>query len=163
MKKIDEAGLKLCGIQAEVFRSSAANTKCSSPIFIRRFMNSQTAQRMDNGGFLSEACDTAAVLAEVEAEYGASDYGKEKYGPEELYWIGYLYRYWCCTHEKSSKQVYKIIKPKQLRDLYYPYHSLDPTQAIERIMEAGNATEEDYTKRGVDILREIIKRGKTDK
>ena len=57
MKKIDEIGLKLCKIQAEVFSASVSETACSSPIFMRRFMNSQVAQRMDLGGFLFEACD----------------------------------------------------------------------------------------------------------
>ena len=39
MKKIDEEGLKLCALQAEVFVDSLTVTPCGSPIFIRRFMN----------------------------------------------------------------------------------------------------------------------------
>ena len=39
MKKIDEEGLKLCALQAEVFAASLTVTQCSSLIFIRRFMN----------------------------------------------------------------------------------------------------------------------------
>ena len=45
---------------------------------------------------------------------------------------------------------------KELRDLYYPYHSLDPSQAIERILEAKGKLENDLTQRGVEILRSII-------
>ncbi len=161
MRIMDEVGLKLCAMQAEVFRRSATEAACSSPVFMRRFLNSAVAQRMDQSGFLAEACDASAILEEVEQSYGPTKYGSEKYGLEELYWIGYLYRYWCYTHEKSSKQVYKIIKPKALRQLYYPYHSLDPAQAIERILEAGNNTEEDYTQRGVEILRQIIQRNES--
>lgn len=55
----------------------------------------------------------------------------------------------------SSKQLYRIIKPEELERLYYPYHSLDPEQAIERIKEAKRLTEEDQIKRGVEILRQI--------
>lgn len=33
-------------------------------------------------------------------------------------------------------QVYKIVKPKELRSLFLPYHTLDPSQAVERILEA---------------------------
>ena len=47
MKKMDEAGRKLCKAQAELFASSAALTKCSSAVFLRRFMNSSAAERMD--------------------------------------------------------------------------------------------------------------------
>lgn len=160
MKKMDEEGLKLCGLQAEVFSGSLAKMPCSSPIFIRRFMNSQVASRMDRRGFLLEACDAASILAEVDAQYGPTSYGTERYGAEELYWLGYLYRYWAYTHEKSSKQVYKLIKAGALRQLYYPLHSLDPAQAIERILEGLGSQEADYTERGVRILREILAREK---
>lgn len=158
MKNIDEAGRKLCALQADIFAASLEATACSSPIFIRRFMHSQVAARMDRSGFLLEASDAASVLHEVEAQYGPTSYGKERYGREELYWLGYLYRYWAYTYEKSSKQVYKQMKAKELRKLYYPYHSLDPAQAIERIVESSGSEEGDYTERGVRILREILER-----
>lgn len=160
MKKIDEEGLKLCALQAEVFADSLTATQCSSLVFIRRFMNSEVAARMDRNGFLLEACDVTSIFNEVEAQYGPTSYGKERYGREELYWLGYLYRYWTYTYEKSSKQVYKQMKPKNLRKLYYPYHSLDPAQAIERILESSDSKEEDYTEKGVQILREILNREK---
>ena len=160
MRKIDEIGLKLCKMQAEVFSDSVKETNCSSPIFMRRFMNSQVAQRMDLGGFLFEACDVNQIFQEIETEFGESSYGKEKYSEAELYWIGYVYRYWSYTYQKTSKQIYKFIKPKELRGLYYPYHSLDPAQAIERILEARDLNEEDFTARGVKIMRDIMKNEK---
>lgn len=98
------------------------------------------------------------IFEEIDEAFGASSYGKEKYAESELYWIGYLYRHWSYTYQKISKQVYRLIKPKELRGLYYPYHSLDPAQAIERILEAKGACEEDFIERGVKILREIMKR-----
>lgn len=158
MKKIDEIGLKLCKIQADVFSESLSRENCSSLIFVRRFMNSQVAQRMDTGTFLFEACDINQVFDEINEEFGYTSYGKEKYSEPEMYWIGYIYRYWAYTSAKTSKQIYRIIKPKELRDLYYPYHSLDPAQAIERILEAKGISEADLTAKGVKILREIIKR-----
>ena len=43
----------------------------------------------------------------------------------------------------TSAQIYKIVKPKELRDLFLPYHTMDPAQAIERILEAkGMLTDE---------------------
>lgn len=162
MKKIDEEGLKLCELQADVFAKSIEMTKCSSPIFIRRFMNSQVAVRMDHRGFLLEASDDISILNEVEAQYGMTSYGKERYNREELYWMGYLYRYWAYTYEISSKHVYKQMKANELRKLYYPYHSLDPAQAIERILESKGIEEEDYIEKGVRILREILQREKNE-
>ena len=123
-------------------------------------MNSQVAQRMDLGNFLFEACDVDQTIEQINAEFGVSTYGKEKYAGSELYWIGYIYRYWCYTCQKTSKQVYRIIKPKELRELYFPYHSLDPAQAIERIMEANGMTESTMTAKGVEIMRNAIKKGK---
>ncbi|MBO5035373.1 MAG: antitoxin [Oscillospiraceae bacterium] len=160
MKKIDEEGLKLCALQADVFENSLEAMECSSPIFIRRFMNSRVASRMDRRGFMLGVCDTVHILDEVDSQYGPTAYGKERYGREELYWLGYLYRYWAYTYEKSSKQVYKQMKAKDLRKLYYPYHSLDPAQAIERILEGSGSKEEDYTEKGVKIFRKILEREK---
>ncbi len=157
MKKLDALGLKLCKIQADLFAASVTETDCSSLIFIRRFMNSNVARRMDANGFLFEACDIGDIFDSLTSEFGESSYGKEKISINELYWIGYIYRYWCYTHQKSSKQIYKFIKPKELASLYYPYHSLDPSNAIERILEAKGVHNEDLTSRGVKILREILK------
>lgn len=78
------------------------------------------------------------ILNMIEEDYGASKYGSVKYNLNELYWIGYLYRYFSYTYNMSSIQVYKIVKPKELRGLYLPYHTLDPSQAIERILGSKN-------------------------
>ena len=160
MKTMDEIGNKLCRAQAELFVSSISLTNCSSAIFLRRFMNSSAAKRMDDGSFLFEASTNESVIAEIEEEFGKTDYGKVKYTENELYWMGYLYRYWCYTYEKTSKQVYRIMKPTELRELFFPYHSLDNAAAIERILEAKNSREEDLTERGVEILRRISKEKK---
>ena len=162
MRAFDETGLKLSRMQAELFVLSESKLECSSPIFLRRFMLSKVAARMDQDGFLYESCTTDGILQEIDEEFGATNYGKEKYSTEELYWMGYLYRYWCYTYRKSSKQVYKLMKPKELRSLYYPYHSLDPAQAIERILESKNLGEEDLTQKGVEILRRIMSEKKPE-
>lgn len=161
MKAMDETGLKLCRAQAELFVSSITLTDCSSAVFLRRFMNSSAAKRMDSGSYLFESSTDASVIAEIEEEFGKSGYGKVKFSENEMYWMGYLYRYWCYTYEKTSRQVYRIIKPTELRELFYPYHTLDVAAAVERILEAKNGREEDLTKRGVEILRRISNERKT--
>lgn len=157
MKQIDEIGTKICRAQANIFVASLSETSCSSAVFLRRYMNSEFARRMDEGSYLFESGSDKTAVSEIEEQFGKTDYGKAKYTEEELYWMGYLYRYWCYTHEKSSKQVYKIIKPQELRTLFFPYHTLDTAAAIERILEAKNRREEDFIRRGVEMMRNLVK------
>lgn len=155
MKTIDNYGLKLCKYQAELFQKSLTKTNCSSHIFIRRFMLSDLAERMDTIGFLYSSTDTTDAIVEIEYQYGPSNYGSQKMNEEALYWTGYIYRYWAYCEGKSSREVYRIIKPKELEQLYFPYHSLDPAVAIERIKEAKGIKDVDDITRGVEILRKV--------
>ena len=93
----------------------------------------------------------------VDEEYGVSDYGSVKYTHNEMYWIGYIYRYFAVTYELTSPQVYKIVKPKELRGLFLPYHTMDPAQAIERILEAKEmlVDEDMELKRQYEIFKRI--------
>lgn len=136
MKKISQDGLLLCNLQAEAFEKSIEEMDTSSEIFIRRFMRSKIATRLDNESVLESNIQAKDILELINEEYGISDYGSVKYTKNEMYWIGYIYRYFAYTYEKTSVQVYKIVKPKELRGLFLPYHTLDPSQAIERILEA---------------------------
>ena len=157
MKKIDKDGLLLCDIQAKTFELSFTEQKTSSEIFIRRFMNSDVAKQLDNLALLESNIQAQDILIMLDEEYGVSNYGSVKYTSNELYWIGYLYRYFAYTYNKTSVQVYKIIKPKDLRGLYLPYHTMDIAQAIDRILEAkellnSNNSEE---KRQFEIFKNI--------
>ena len=164
MREMDHYGLQMCKFQGELFQESLKKTQCGSKVFLRRFMLSDLAERMDKDGFLFEATDVGDAFIEIENQYGPTDYGQIKFGGEALYWTGYLYRYWSYISGKSSKQLYRIVKPEELERLYYPYHSLDPEQAIERIMEAKGLTEEDEIARGVEIMRRVrAKRAKRAK
>lgn len=74
-----------------------------------------------------------------------------------MYWIGYLYRYFCYTYDFSSRKVYGLLKPKELRPLYPAYHTLGCDQAIERILESKGISfsEEAELQRQLKILREV--------
>ena len=136
MKKIDKDGLLLCELQAKAFELSATAQDASSEIFMRRFMNSEAAKQLDNLSVLQSNIQAADLLERIDEEYGKSEYGSVKYSANELYWIGYLYRYYAYTYDKTSQQVYKTVKPKELRGFFLPYHTMDPAQAIDRILEA---------------------------
>lgn len=136
VKKINKDGLLLCELQAAAFENSIDRMNSSSEIFIRRFMRSKIAKYLDNESVLESNIQANDILQLVDEEYGVTDYGSVKYTHNEMYWIGYIYRYFSFTYELSSAQVYKIVKPKELRGLFLPYHTMDPSQAIERILEA---------------------------
>ena len=132
-RQVDAGGRQLCTVQGKMFVSSL-DLSGSSAVFIRRFMNSDLAVHMDNGGYLVEAYTETEAIEAIVTEYGLSAYGHDRFAVEELNWIGYIYRYWVLATGMSSKRVFKIAGSREMRTFYYPYHSLDPEQAIVRIM-----------------------------
>lgn len=155
MERIDQDGLLICELQARTFELSASAVSASSEVFIRRFMNSNTVKLLDNRTVLNTILQPNDLIRMIEEQYGVSTYGSVKYSTEELYWIGYIYRYFAYTKQKSSLQVYKIIKPKELRGLYLSYHTLDPAFAIDRILEAKHLplSEAEEQQRQLEILK----------
>lgn len=157
MKKIDSDGLLLCEIQADVFEKSINYLNSSSEIFIRRFMHSEVAKSFDDVSILYTNLQALDVLDLLNEEYGETSYGSTKFSKDEMYWMGYIYRYFAYTYDYSTLRVYKIIKPKELRTLYQPYHTLDPSGAIERIMESKGLllSEEEELDRQYKIFKRI--------
>lgn len=157
MRKMNKDGLLLCELQGKIFELSIDSLDISSEIFVRRFVNSQTCKLIDSTSILETNIQPKDIIELIEEEYGYSNYGSIKYSKNEMYWIGYLYRYFAFTYELSSLQVYKIVKPKELRSLFFAYHSLSPSQAIERILESKGMMYDDTveTKRQLEILKKI--------
>lgn len=163
MRRIDRDGLLLCDLQAKAFEMSLTCEDTSSEIFIRRYMNSDIAKQLDSLLVLQTNIQAKDMLVLVDEQYGRSDYGSVKYTANEIFWIGYIYRYFAYTYEKTSTQVYKIIKPKELRALFLPYHTMDPAQAIDRILEAKGLAGDNYSEeeRQFKILKSVRNRYKT--
>lgn len=159
MKKISKDGLLLCKLQAEAFESSVDKMGTSSEIFIRRFMKSKIAKRFDDESILESNIQVNDILELINEEYGISNYGSVKYSLNEMYWIGYIYRYFAVTYDMATIQVYKILKPKELRGLFLPYHTMDPVQAIERILEAkGLFNNKEELERQYEIFKRVRKK-----
>lgn len=155
MKTIDKDGLSLCTLQGNVFASSLDNAECSSKIFMRRFLNSKVAREFDSSSILDGTLTIKDIFFELEEEFGKTSYGREKYDREVLFWIGYIYRYFAYTYNLTSKYVYKIVKPSELNELYYVYHTFDPKVAIERILEEKRISFDidDQNKRLLEMLK----------
>lgn len=160
MRTFDNDGRILCNLQAEIFMKSI-EYPTSSPIFIRRYMNSEYCEQLDGRAFLNGSVNTDNVFSSLDEQYGQTKYGETKYSSSELNWIGYLYRYWAYVYGYSSKAVFRLANGREMHELYYAYHSLDPAAAIERIMESKNQnvekSPEDYMERGVKFLRDMRK------
>ena len=124
---------------------------------MRRYMTSETVKLLDNESVLDMNLQPRDIIMLVQEEYPESKYGSVKYTKNEMYWIGYIYRYFSYTYEVSAKRVYKIIKPKELRGLFLPYHTMSPEQSIERILEAKGISfnSEDELKRQFEIFKKI--------
>ncbi len=161
MERIDRDGLLLCDLQAKAFELSVSATATSSEIFVRRFMNSRVARLLDNRSILETNLHARDILDRIEEQYGPSQYGRVKYTKDEMFWIGYIYRYFAYADGLTSLQAYKIIKPKELRGLFLPYHTLEPAQAVERILEAKRLplNEAERLKRQYEIFRKIRQSG----
>ena len=157
MRKMNKDGLLLCDLQAKAFNIAVDFAQVSSEVFIRRFMNSNVAKAMDNESVLQTNIHEKDILNMIEEQYGKSEYGSVKYTHNEMFWIGYIYRYFCYTYEMTSIQVYKIVKPKELRGLFPAYHTMDSAQAIERILEAKGLLidEETELKRQYEIFKKV--------
>ena len=154
MKQIDNIGIKLCEYQADFFAQSTSHLNCSSLIFVKQFMESAIARRMDQGAFVLEALDIPECFMELSREKRLSQ-GKEKYPSYVMSWIGYMYRYITYTREVSSEFLFSKVKTRQLYEVYEAYHSLDPEAAAVRILEMAGLSPEDPMGR-MDLARRIL-------
>ena len=128
---MDSIRLKLCDIQGRLFESSTAY---ASEGFIRDFMNSKVAERLDSPYNKLQWMGEEYLIDELKEEKMLGTEG-EKYSPEVLYWIGYLYRYWACSRDEHSKRIYRQAPAKTMRSNYLAFHTFDPDVAIDDLIE----------------------------
>ena len=123
--------LKLCDIQGRLFERSG---EYASEGFIRAFMNSEVAERLDLPYNKLQWMGEEYLLDELKDEKDLSVVG-EKYNSDVLYWIGYLYRYWACSRKESSRKMYRYAPAKTMKRNYLAFHTLDPEIAIDDLIE----------------------------
>ena len=128
---MDSIQLKLCDIQGRLFERS---TDFASEGFIRDFMNSEVAAHLDSPYNKLQWMGEEYLLDELKDETGLQSTG-EKYSPDVLYWIGYLYRYWACSRNEKSKRIYRWAPAKTMKRNYMTFHTFDPDIAIDDLIE----------------------------
>lgn len=84
---------------------SVARTSYSSPIFIRRFIYSSIAKSFGDKTYLYSFNTIEDVFQILDDEFGYSEYGDIKYSPDEMFWIGYIYRCICIKYNLSRKRL----------------------------------------------------------
>lgn len=145
------AKLELNKIKALLHKEEAKNDS------IILFHGSEVVTELDSIDFLDGTKTIDDIFLDIVEEYGESSYGKNKFDKESMYWIGYIHRHFSYTYELSSKRVYKIVKPRELYDMHLPYHTPDPKQTIERILEEKNISfdPDALFKRSYEIYKRI--------
>jgi hypothetical protein len=128
---VDRIQLKLCDIQGRLFERSTAY---ASEGFIRDFMYSELAEHLDSPYNKLQWMGEEYLLDELNDEKKLSQVG-EKYSPEVLYWIGYLYRYWASSRKEKSRKIYRIAPAKTMKRNFMAFHTFDPDIAIDDLIE----------------------------
>ena len=113
-KELSSFELQLCDIQGRLFELALKNN-IKYPDFAEKYMNSQTAAFMDY--VILEKCTG------------------ENYDREEVYWMGYVYRYWHFYADESSKQIYSQADAPLMRSCYLGFHTMDVAMAVEDLKE----------------------------
>ena len=127
--------LQLCDIQGRLFKLSARRG-ISSAEFIKVFMKSATAKALDSTYNRMQWVGEEYLLEEVIDEAG-DRFEKlgEVYTEELIYWIGYIYRYWHYVTGESSKEIYRQVPVKVLKQNYERLYMMTPEEVIEILKE----------------------------
>ena len=140
MRQMDLDGLLMCRIQGRIFEKSLT-INCSSLFFIKKYMYGIDAKNMDDLVFLNIAKSEEHIIDDMKV----LSYGTIKFSNEELYWLGYMYRYISYTYEIDSTRLFKLIPGSKLLEYYNAYSQADPTYVINRIFTENNIiVEDDY-------------------
>lgn len=136
MTPLSSLEIKLCREQGRIFEASVTEASCSSPVFIRRFAYSSLAESFDRRTYLYGSDTVEDALKAIEEEFGASTYGRVKYSPDQMFWIGYIYRCICIRYSLTSKRVFQLFNSRTIVQYYKTFHTFDPVDASERMMDS---------------------------
>ena len=129
---------KLCDIQGRLFELSLKEGY-DSETFIKCFMKSKIAFYLDSSYNRYQWMGEEYLLEEIidECKENLTKTGKVIF-KEEIYWIGYIYRFWHYYKNESSNNIYKIASFKTMKINYLMFHTLSPEVAIDDLIEIYN-------------------------
>ena len=141
MKSFDHDGLILAEYQGKIFEKST-DLKCSTAVFLRRFLHSDYLKKMDTNDVASLSLDVNEGIDSIQSQFGDSEYGKKKYSKSAMFWIGYMYRYLSYTRGVRTKFLMGLFPYKQLNDVYYSFHTQDPEWCVQSLLEMNGQSED---------------------
>lgn len=141
MRKFDHNGLLLAEYQGKLFEKSV-ELNCSTGIFVRRFIHSDLLKKLDANNPVLVSLEVNEGIKSITEQFGETDYGKDKYSAEVMFWMGYMYRYIAYTREVSSKFVMDLWDYKKMNSLYYSFHTQDTEWCVRSMLEMINFTED---------------------
>lgn len=154
MRKLDFNEYKTSQMLAALFEKSIDDSNFSSPMFIRCFMTSDFTKHFENKSILSISTTVENIIEDLNLKYKAST-KNPMYTKNEMYWIGYIYSALSLLYDLSLKSVYKLFPSKEIVKYYNIYHTFDIEEAAERMMGNIGYTKENYTQKGLSILKKL--------
>ena len=145
-REFDTNGLKLCEYQGKLFEEATNKYNCSSPVFIRRFLKSNLVKKIDMNETSFLDLNVNNGLEEIEKQFKRNDYGKVKYSSQEMFWIGYMYRYICYTRRISSTKAFELFDYKVLKNNYFSFHTQSPEWVLRNLLELSKHDETIFDK-----------------
>ena len=124
---------QLCDIQGRLFERSLM-LDLNSAEFIEKFMNSKTCEFLDMPYDRLQWAGEEYIMENLLEEANVQPAG-EKYGREELFWAGYVYRYWHFLTGESSREIYIQASAEIMKSCYPGFHTLDVAMAIDNLKE----------------------------
>ena len=157
MRKFDHNGLLLAEYQGKLFEKSY-ELNCSTGVFIRRFLHSNLLNKLDANSPSLLSLDANEGIDSIEEQFGNSNYGKIKYSPNALFWMGYMYRYISYTREIRTRFLMELLDYRQMNDVYYSFHTQDPEWCVRSLLEMSNLNEDIFDK-NIRLKEVIMSRG----
>jgi len=133
-KEISSFERQLCDIQGRLFELSHKHGLASED-FICKFMNSETGAYFDLPYDRLQWAGEEYILDALMLETTIDKDTEKLYPREAMYWIGYVYRYWCLQEGETSAEVYAQADAALMNDCYLGFHTLDVRMAIEDLKE----------------------------
>lgn len=130
----DPLKLQLCDIQGRLFELSLREGFASES-FITVFMRSGCAADYDMDYNRLQWMGEEYILSELIEECGGKLVRGEQYSKDEIYWIGYTYRYWHFLTGESSKKILSQAPAKIMKRGYAGFHTEDVSMAIEDLKQ----------------------------
>ena len=129
---------KLCDVQGRLFELSI-DRGYDSEQFIKSFMLSNLAKNLDSEFNSMQWMGEEYLLEELEYECNGSLIKNNRtISKDEIYWIGYVYRFWHYYKNENSKKIYKQANYERMKINYLMFHTMSVEMAVDNLIEIYN-------------------------